>query len=58
MKLYIVTIKTTGYTYNNASEEEIYAKNSADAIKKARKMMSDGGHTRQDGPVKYSARVA
>lgn len=58
MKNYIVTIKTTGYTYNNSCEEEFFAKNAADAIKQARKMMWDNGHTKHDGPVKYSARVA
>lgn len=58
MKTYIVTIRTTGYTYNNASEEQFFAKNAADAIKQARKMMADNGHTRHDGPVKYEARVA
>lgn len=58
MKTYIVTIKTSGYTYNNVSEEEFYAKNAADAIKQARKMMFDNGHTKHDGPVKYIARVA
>ena len=58
MKNYIVTIKTTGYTYNHDTEVEFYAKNAADAIKQARNDMHRNGHTRQDGPVKYSARVA
>lgn len=58
MKTYIVTITTTGYTYNQPSDEEFYAKNAADAIKQARELMRRNGHTRYDGPVSYKARVA
>lgn len=58
MKLYIVTITTTGYTYNVPSEEEFYAKDAADAVKQARELMWRNGHTRHDGPVKYKARAA
>ncbi|QIG68925.1 hypothetical protein EVB71_073 [Rhizobium phage RHph_Y55] len=58
MKKFIVTIRTTGYTYNNATEEEFFAKNADDAKKQARAMMTRNGHTRQDGPVTYQARVA
>ena len=46
MHTYIVTIKTTGYTYNDPSEVEFYAKNAASAIKQARDMMRNNGHTR------------
>jgi len=55
MKHYTVQITTYGYTFNNVSENDFYAKNAADAIKQARKMMRDNGHTRQDGPVDYRA---
>ena len=58
MKTYLVSIKTTGYTFNNESEETFYAKNAADAIKQARKLMRDNGHTKHDGPVEYRACVA
>lgn len=58
MKTYIVSITTTGYTYNQQSEERFYSKSAADAVKQAREMMSRNGHTRHDGPVKYKARVA
>lgn len=57
MKTYAVTITTTGYTHNVPSVETFYAKNAADAIKQARKMMWENGHTKQDGPVHYKARL-
>lgn len=57
MKNYIVTIQTTGYTYNDPCEIVVYAKSNADAIKQGRKFMHQNGHTKHDGPVNYKARV-
>lgn len=57
MKTYIVTITTTGYTYNAPEEIEFDARDANHAMKQARKMMYDNGHTRHDGPLKCSARV-
>lgn len=39
----------TGYT------SIVYAKTKADAIKRARKEVANAGHTRQDGPLIYTA---
>ena len=60
MKNYIVTITSSGYSsyYSSSSEETFYAKNADDAKKQARALMRNNGHTRQDGPVSYAARVA
>lgn len=33
----------------------IAARNKAEALKQARREMSDAGHTRQDGPLTYKA---
>lgn len=41
--------------YHTGYEFTIYAKNKADAIKKARNDAAREGHTRQDGPLIYKA---
>ena len=56
MKTYTVTanLKCPGY-YHRGYEFEIAAKNKAEAIKVARRKVWDAGHTRQDGPLSYTA---
>lgn len=41
--------------FHNGYDFTISAKNKADAIKKARKEAFYSGHTRQDGPLTYTA---
>lgn len=59
MKTYTVTasLKYPGY-YNRGYKFEIVAKNKAEAIKWARRKVWDAGHTRQDGPLSYTAQEA
>lgn len=59
MEAYEVTITPKFPAYNEvAGVEVIYAKDRADAIKKARAMMRRNGWTTQDGPLSYSAKKA
>lgn len=47
-------LKNPGY-YNRGYDMTICAKSKAEAIKQARKQVQDMGHTRQDGPLTYTA---
>jgi hypothetical protein len=60
VKTYIVRIVSKYPSYNepvDGSDWECIARDANDAIKQARKMMHDGGHTRQDGTIFYKARI-
>ena len=60
VKTYVVRIVSKYPSYNEPAEGsdwECVARNVNDAIKQARKMMSDGGHTRQDGTIFYKAHI-
>jgi hypothetical protein len=52
----IATLLRPSALGGNVSCYEFYAHHAADAIKQARRAMSNDGHTRQDGPVEYRAR--
>ena len=56
MKNYAVTV-TAKYPAvgERPGEIEVTAKDKKDAIKQARREMSDRGHTRQDGPLSFKA---
>lgn len=41
--------------YNSGYSFRVYAKNKAEAVKQARKEISNHGHCRQDGPISYKA---
>lgn len=41
--------------YHSGYEFEVYAKTKADAIKIARRMVWNEGHTKQDGALKFTA---
>lgn len=41
--------------YHSGYDFTIYAKNKADAIKKARNEAAREGHTKHDGPLNYKA---
>lgn len=57
LKEFEVTISSKFPAYGESeSIETFYAKNANDAIKQARAMMHRNGHTRQDGPLNYSAK--
>jgi hypothetical protein len=56
MKKYEVTARLKFPScYHTGYDFEIYAKNKAEAIKSARKQAFNEGHTKQDGPLSYSA---
>ena len=58
MKTYEVTITSKFPAYGEVPGIEIiHASTRSDAIKKARQIMSRSGHTSQDGPVVYRAKV-
>ena len=52
----IASLKHPSALGGNVSCYEFYARNAGDAIKQARRAMSNSGHTRQDGGVEYRAR--
>ncbi len=41
--------------FHNGYDFTVSARNKADAIKSARRMALDAGHTRQDGALRYTA---
>lgn len=56
MKRYTVAAKLKFPScYHSGYEFEVYAKTKADAIKKARGMVWNEGHTKQDGALKFTA---
>ena len=56
MNRYLVTASLKSAScYNRGYEFEVVAKNSAEAIKSARKQIVNHGHTRQDGSLTYRA---
>lgn len=56
---YEVTITAKFPSYGEQPGIEIiFARDSKEAIKKARNMMRLNGHTRQDGPISYKAKAA
>jgi hypothetical protein len=56
MKTYVVNARLLYPScYHSGYEYVIHAKNGVDAIKQARNKVRYDGHTRQDGPLKYTA---
>lgn len=41
--------------FNSGYRFEVFAKNKADAIKRARREIGNHGHSRHDGPISYRA---
>lgn len=56
LKNYLVTVTAKfPASGERPGEFEISARNKAEAIKEARRRMSNAGHTRQDGPLNFKA---